>query len=279
MNLHFTSGYHPKGDGQTEHTNQILEQYLWIFCNYQQDNWYTLLPLTKFAYNNTPSSTTGISLFFANKGYHPNLTIHPEHDLTSASTKDLTVSLDKLHQELKSTIAQSQLRYQGQADLQHMPAPDFKVGQQAFVKAKFFKTTQSSIKLAEKSLGPFNIIAQAGSNSVTLQLPDTIHRVYPVFHISMLEPAIPNEILNRVQSPPPPVNVQGELEYEITEILDSKINCWHSCKLLYLVHWLGYEGTDEEYSWLPAPELDNTQDLISNFHSAYPDKPGLLSTI
>ena len=28
MKLHFTSGYHPKGDGQTKHTNQTLEQYL-----------------------------------------------------------------------------------------------------------------------------------------------------------------------------------------------------------------------------------------------------------
>ena len=39
MRLHFTSGYHPKGDGQTEHANQTLEQYLWSYCNYQQDNW------------------------------------------------------------------------------------------------------------------------------------------------------------------------------------------------------------------------------------------------
>jgi len=28
MTLHFTSGYHPEGDGQTEWTNQTLEQYL-----------------------------------------------------------------------------------------------------------------------------------------------------------------------------------------------------------------------------------------------------------
>src|SRR5437660_7756166 len=27
MRLHFTSGYHPEGDGQTERTNQTLEQY------------------------------------------------------------------------------------------------------------------------------------------------------------------------------------------------------------------------------------------------------------
>ena len=78
MKLHFTSGYHPEGDGQTEWTNQTLEQYLWIFCNYQQDNWYTLLLLVEFAYNNTPSATTRISPFFTNKGYHLNLTVHPE---------------------------------------------------------------------------------------------------------------------------------------------------------------------------------------------------------
>src|SRR6266481_5633918 len=39
MKLHFTSGYHPEGDGQTERTNQTLEQYLQVYCNYQQDNW------------------------------------------------------------------------------------------------------------------------------------------------------------------------------------------------------------------------------------------------
>ena len=78
MKLHFTSGYHLEGDGQTEHTNQTLEQYLRVYCNYQQDNWSSLLPLAEFAYNNAPSATTGISPFFANKGYHPNLAIHPK---------------------------------------------------------------------------------------------------------------------------------------------------------------------------------------------------------
>ena len=76
----------------------------------------------------------------------------------------------------------------------------------------------------------------------------------------MLEPAVPNKIPNRVQSPPPPVEVQGELEYKIAKILDSKTNHQHACELLYLVQWLGYEGTNEEFLCLPATELDNAQD-------------------
>ena len=71
MKLHFTLGYHPEADGQTERTNQTLEQFLRIYCNYQQSDWAWLLPLAEFTYNNSSSSTTGVSLFFANKGYHP----------------------------------------------------------------------------------------------------------------------------------------------------------------------------------------------------------------
>jgi len=83
MWLHFTSGYHSEGDRQTEHTNQTLEQYLHIHCNYQQDNWFKLLPLIEFAYNNALSATTSVSPFFSNKRYHPNITVHPEYDIAS----------------------------------------------------------------------------------------------------------------------------------------------------------------------------------------------------
>ena len=61
MKLHFTSGYHPEGDGQTERTNQTLKQYLRVYCNYQQSNWSDLLPIVEFAYNNAPNATTGLS--------------------------------------------------------------------------------------------------------------------------------------------------------------------------------------------------------------------------
>src|SRR5882724_11588390 len=279
MKLHFTSGYHPEGDGQTERTNQTLEQYLRVYCNYQQDNWSELLPLAEFTYNNTPSATTSITPFFANKGYHPNLTVHPECDLASAHAHDFVTDLDELHQQLQQHITEAQRRYQAPTDSRRLLAPEFKIGSQAYVKAQFFHMTRPSKKLAEKFLGPYKILARPGTHSVMLQLPDSLRAVHPVFHVSMLEPAIPNLIPDRIQPPPPPITVDDEPEFKISEILDSKIdNCRRTCKLLYLVCWMGYEGTDEETSWILASELGHASELVADFHSAYSAKPGPLSS-
>jgi hypothetical protein len=69
--------------------------------------------------------------------------------------------------------------------------------------------------------------------------------------------------------------VDGEPEFEIAEILDSKTdNRRRLCKLLYLVRWTGYEGTDEETSWILATELGHASELVADFHSANPTKPG-----
>ena len=100
MKLHFTSDYHLEGDSQTEQVNQTLEQYLQIYCNYQQDNWSSLLPLAEFAYNNAPNVTTGISPFFANKGYDLAITIHPEYNLVSSKAQNYITNLAELHEEL-----------------------------------------------------------------------------------------------------------------------------------------------------------------------------------
>ena len=99
-----------------ERTNQTLEQYIQVYCNYQQDNWDELLPLAEFAYNNAPSATTGIMPFYANKGYHLNLTVHLEHDLASAHARNFVTDLNELHRELKQHIADAQCHYQHSAD-------------------------------------------------------------------------------------------------------------------------------------------------------------------
>jgi len=68
--------------------------------------------------------------------------------------------------------------------------------------------------------------------------------VHLVFHVSMLEPATPNIFQQYYEPLPVPVLIDGEPEYEISKIVDSKIDHQRACKLLYKVIWLGYEDTD-----------------------------------
>jgi len=145
--------------------------------------------------------------------------------MTSARAHDYAVDLKSLHQYLREEMANAQLRYQGLADAKCTPAPDFKVGDQVYMKAKYFRSTQPSKKLSEKNLGRYSIIAQVGSLSFTLHLPDSMCTIHPIFHISQLKPAIPNTILDCIQPPLPPVEVDGEPEFEISEILNSKVDC------------------------------------------------------
>ena len=148
------------------------------------------------------------------------------------------------------------------------------------MKAQFFRTTRPSKKLADKFLGPYEVIAQPGTHSVTLRLLDNLCAVHPVFHVSMLEPTTLSTIPNRVQPPPPPVYIDGEPEFKIAEILDSKVNQRRrNCKLLYLVCWTGYAGTDEETSWILAMELGNAPELVTDYHATYLTKLGPLHRV
>src|SRR5260221_2969022 len=204
MNLHFTSAYHPEGDGQTEWINQVLEQYLQAYMNYQQDNWAPLLPLAEFTCNNAVSTTTGISPFFTNKGYHLRLSMNLIALSSSSEAQHYVANLDQLHSQLKVLITEAQEHYQKAVDHQWMPSPAFRIGDHVYVKAKFFCTTRPSRKLAEKNLGPFEIIGTPGMHSITVHLLQQFRGVHPVFHISQLEPPFPNPFLHRGRPPPPP---------------------------------------------------------------------------
>ena len=74
VRLKESPAFHPQTDGQTERVKQSLGQYLRQYCNYEQDNWYDLLPLAVYAYNNSDTMATQMSPFYANYGFHPQTT-------------------------------------------------------------------------------------------------------------------------------------------------------------------------------------------------------------
>ncbi len=78
--------------------------------------WAPLLPLAEFTYNNAASTTTGISPFFANKGYHLRLMTNLLAPSSSSKAQHYVVDLDQLHDQLKVSITEAQECYQKAVD-------------------------------------------------------------------------------------------------------------------------------------------------------------------
>lgn len=272
MKLNFSTAYHPQSDGQTERTNQTLEQYLRLYCNYRQDNWAELLPMAEFAYNNSSHSSSNTTPFFANYGYHPSITVSSDKSVPSPEAHDFSRQISELHAYLKTELKTAQDQYIRSANQLRTPAPPFEVGQEVWLNAKNIRTTRPTKKLDYRKLGPFRIVEKISSHAFKLGLPLSLKRIHPVFHVSLLEPVTPNTIPNRVPDPPPPVILPdgSEPEYEVAQILDSRFR-WK--KLFYFVQWRGYEDNPTENSWEPAENLVNASEAINDFHFRNPDKP------
>jgi hypothetical protein len=264
-----STAYHPETDGQTERINQILEQYIRLYTNYQQDDWVDLLPLAEFAYNNAPHSATQVSPFFANKGYNPKLEVGIE-DVTSFAAQQYADDLSRLHQYLRDQIKIAIEQYARATADRRVAPPEFAVGSQVWLSSEHIKTKRPSKKLDHRRLGPFKIISKLSTHAVKLQLPDALKAIHPVFHIRLLEPYVRNTIPNRRQPPPPPVEVEENDEYEVSAILDSR---FRRSRLEYLVEWAGYDESPEHRSWEPADNVANAKDYIRDFHRRYPHKP------
>ncbi|MBW0551766.1 hypothetical protein O181_091481 [Austropuccinia psidii MF-1] len=107
-----------------------------------------------------------------------------------------------------------------------------------WLSSKKIKSTRPTRKLSERWLGPSPILKKNQS---------------------------------RHQEPPPPIIIEEEEEWEVSQILDSKLK---RGKLWYLVEWKRFSQESERSTWEPTENLKNCPELVTDFHYLHPDKPG-----
>ena len=144
--------------------------------------------------------------------------------------------------------------------------PVYKVGDKVWLSAKDLKLNRPTRKLSERQLGPFEIVKVVSPNAMKLKLPAS-YKIHDVINVSRLrlykEPSA-----GQRTTPPEPVEVEGQPEYEVEEVLDSRLK---KGKLEYLVKWSGY--TDEYNTWEPVSNLENSKETIEDFHKENPSAP------
>lgn len=262
-----STAYHPQTDGQSERTNQDVEQALRTVVNYHQDDWVDWLPVIEFALNNRYKRALKTTPFYANYGYHPQIGSLPRIDTPIVSVENFVSHLQQVQKDTEKALVQAAEDMKRFYDKHRGKTPEFEIGQKVLLDNADLAINRPSRKLAERRSGPFKILARIGTHAYRLELPLQWKNVHPVFHVSKLEayredPEQPNFPV------PPPDIVEGEPEWEVEEILDAKF--LHN-RLYFLVKWLGWP--DSENSWEPEANLEHSQDVITEFYKAHPGAP------
>ena len=193
-----------------------------------------------------PYSSIGMSLSEVRNGFKARTSfdwIDPSGKTAILNTEKAYQRVQLIHDSWKlarDIMVRSQARMVKSAN-SHRREVDFDIGDYVWLNTKYWNTTRPSPKLDNNNSGPFKIIAREG-NSFKLQLPTSM-KIHPVISPDKLRKSANDPLLGQVNEPVDPVEIAGDIEYEVEEVLAVKKQ-WNQLK--YRVKWKGYEEEDLE---------------------------------
>ncbi len=220
--------YHPQTDGQSERTNQWLEQYLRIFRNGAQTDWAKWLPLAQYTHNAWPSAATGKSPFKLIMGHVPYAHVGKTHSLAPAIDSRLAQT-KAMRQAAQQVITHAQ-----QITIRATKYEPFKEGQKVWLEATHLKTTHPMAKLSPRRYSPFEITKKLSHVVYQLRIPQQ-WKIHDVFHTALLTPY---------------------KETEVEQIVGAR-RFGRSRRLQYQVRWTGY--SDAHDTWETADDVHAPQ--------------------
>ena len=149
--------------------------------------------------------------------------------------------------------AEAQASKDQQAANQARRASNITEGDLVLLSTRHLQLKSSPGKMKPRFIGPFRAIQSVGANAFKLQLPESM-KVHPIFNVSLLRK------YHGEYSPPGPIIVEGEAEYEVERIIRHHRN---GKRRQFLVRWKGYD--DSEDCWLKADELDNAPLVLKRY--------------
>jgi hypothetical protein len=254
--LDFSTAYHPQTGGQTERTNQILEDMLRACALDFGGSWHEHLPLAEFSYNNSYQSSIKMAPFealYGRKCISPVCWFEDtgSKEFETAYIRDQQHVIDIIRDRLK--IAQS--RQKSYADLKRRTWEP-QVGDMVYLRVsptRGIKRFGVKGKLSPRYIGPFKILSQKGTVAYELELPTQLFQVHNVFHVSQLRKClkVPEEPLIYTD-----LELKSDLTYEEkpTKILGEKWKQLRNRAIKYCrVQWKHHP--EREATWEKEDDL------------------------
>jgi len=193
----------------------------------------------------------------------------PRQNPSSLETvNEFTKRMESATKEAKSVIHKAQEDIVQYYNRRRSLTLVFKPGDRVYLDASDIKTTHLSPKLSHCRLGPFEVEYQVRLLAYRLKLPHRLRKLYPVFNMVKLS-ATPNDPISgrKLLALLPPIVIDGEPEWEVEEILDSR---WHQRRFQFLIKWKGFSR--EHNSWKVASDV-KAPDLVAEYYRKHPATP------
>jgi len=223
IEMKLSMAFHPQTDGQTEHANQELEQYLRMFVDYHQEQWPDWLGTAEFAYNNKVNSFTKVLPFMANNGQNPRMGFEMRKKGKVLRTEEFAAKMKEIQEEAQAALRKAQEEMKKQVDWHRGEVEEYKVGDMVLLSTRDLKWQmigRRTDKLTERFIGPYRVTGIISSNMIELDLPSSI-RIHPIVNVNRIH-RYRDQVKGQKVMPPPLVEIKGEMEYEVEKILSKR---------------------------------------------------------
>jgi hypothetical protein len=188
--LNFSSAYHPQTDGQTERTNQILEDMLRACALQDQSGWDKRLPYAEFSYNNSYQASLKMSPFQALYGRSCRTPLQwDQPGEKQVFGPDILLEAEENIKMVRENLKIAQSRQRSYADTRRRDL-SFEVGDFVYLKVSPIRGVRRfgvKGKLAPRYIGPYQILTRRGEVAYQLSLPENLSAVHAVFHVSQFK--------------------------------------------------------------------------------------------
>lgn len=275
--LNISTANHPQTDGQSERTNQTLEDMLRAYVSQYHDDWDEHLGLAEFAYNDSVNATTGQTPFYLMRGRHP---LTPLTLFLKPGSEKLAPGgafAARLQEDISRAKAAMQAAQERQARYANRGRRDyqFKVGDKAWLASSHLRLPQAANagrKLQPRYYGPYPVVKVVSPVAYELKLPPQL-KLHPVIHIDQLKPNRDgsSEFPDRpeYEAPPPPDLIDGEEHYRVEAFINhtwQKPPGGQAPLLKFTVKWEGRETSKE---WASDLEEDLDPESYKAFVKQY----------
>ena len=218
-----------------------------------------MLKAAVFAINTTPSESTGKSPFEAIFARPPRI---PVDLMTDCAQKRILSTHATIWKQIRRNIQRATDRMIKAANRRRKHCK-FTVGQRVWLSSSAWNPQEGQPKLHFRYTGPFTIDSIVNDNAYKLaDIPPGIHATQ---NITELRPFIESPERFRTRPKPPiakPLNIRGRKEWEVEEILDTRIR---ANRREFKVQWKDAPG----FTWEPRENLRNCPKILFRFETRY----------